>query len=296
MRSRTRDTRGAVYVELLIVLIPLVIFVLALIQTALMYVGKVVVQRAANSAARAAVVILDDDPRYYNNAPRNSLTGGSSRFNDPVTGFIGWLGQPPTPSFAAGDSPRLQDIRAAASLPLIAVSPSLESLIGSRSVTNAIGAGQTDSLGADAALYTRGAVAVTFPTSPGASSYRTSFGNEDDVTVRVTYLFHCGVPLVRHMMCESVPSIRSGVSLDAVYDLEQVSSSSSSTPAEIASAVRRLQTRTNRIGRWQTSEVNQAESPWLIDLTILSGARYFVMSAEATLPNQGASYSYGSGP
>jgi len=71
-----------------------------------------------------------------------------------------------------------------------------------------------------------------------------------------------------------------------------VVSDSSSTPAEIASAVERVQVRSDRLGRWRTSEVDYAESPWLIDLTALSGARYFVMSAEATLPNQGAGYSY----
>ncbi len=291
-----RSTRGAVYVELLIVLIPLILFILALIQTALMYVGKEVVQRAANTAARAAVVVLDDDPKYYNGAPRNSLAPAPSRSTDPLSAFVLSLGLPPAPSFAMGDSPRLQDIRAAASVPLVAVSPSLSSLLGSKSVSKAIGAGHTEQLGADAALYTRGAVAVTFPTAPGSSTYRTTFGKNDDVTVRVTYLFHCGVPLIRYLMCESVTSIRSGVSFDAVYDLDTITSDSSSTPSEIASAIKRVQVRSDRIGRWRGNEIDQAESPWLIDLTALTGSRYFVMSAEATLPNQGASYHYEGGP
>lgn len=295
MTRDARKTRGAVYVELLIVLVPLLIFILALIQTALMYVGKLAVQRAANTAARAAVVVLDDDPRYYDGAPRNSVSGGGSHAVDPVSAFVMWLGLPPAPAFGS-DSPRLQDIRAAASIPLIAVSPNLSSLVGYRSVANAIGAGDTDRLGSDAALYTRGAVAVTFPTGPGASTYRTEFGRNDDVTVRVTYLYHCGVPLVRYLMCESVPSIRSGVSLDAVYDLANIAARSTSTASDIQRAVERVQMRSQRIGRWRTNELSAAEAPWLIDITALTGARYFIMSAEATLPNQGARYSYEGGP
>lgn len=295
MKRDVRKTRGAVYVELLIVLVPLLIFILALVQTALMYVGKLAVQRAANTAARAAVVVLDDDPRYYNGAPRNSVSGGGSRAVDPVSAFVMWMGMPPAPPFGS-DSARLQDIRAAASIPLISVSPNLSSLVGYRSVMNAIGAGDTDRLGADAALFTRGAVAVTFPTAPGSSTYRTEFGRNDDVTVRVTYAYHCGVPLVRYLMCESVPSIHSGVSLDAVYDLANIASWSTSTPSDIARAVERVQMRSNRIGRWHTNELSAAEAPWLLDITALTGARYFIMSAEATLPNQGARYSYEGGP
>ncbi len=295
MNRDARKTRGAVYVELLIVLVPLLIFILALIQTALMYVGKLTVQRAANTAARAAVVVLDDDPQYYNGAPRNSLSGGSPHTLDPVSAFALWMGVPP-PALFSSDSPRLQDIRAAASIPLIAVSPNLSSLVGYRSVANAIGAGDTDRLGSDAALYTRGAVAVTFPSAPGASSYRTSFGKHDDVTVRVTYLYHCGVPLVRYLMCESVASLHSGVSLDAIYDLDTIASHSGTTPAEIQRAIDRVQMRSERIGRWRVNELSKAEAPWLIDITALSGARYFVMSAESTLPNQGADYDYEGSP
>ena len=93
-----------------------------------------------------------------------------------------------------------------------------------------------------------------------------------------------------------MPSIRSGVSLDAVYDLANIASRSTSTPSDISRAVERVQMRSERIGRWRTNELSNAEAPWLIDLTVLSGARYFVMSAEATLPNQGADYDYEGGP
>lgn len=291
MRRPARRLRGAVYVELLIVLVPLLIFVLALIQTALMYVGRLAVQRSANAAVRAAVVILDDDPRHYNGAPRNSVAPWSSRAIDPVTMFNTWLLLPPAAAFASGDSPRLQDIRAAAAQPLLAVSPSLGAVIGDKSVYRAIGGDGSDTVGAGAALYARAAVAVSFPTAPGAASYRTTFRRDEPVTVRVTYLFHCGVPLVRHLMCESVPSLRAGTSLDAAYGAAEAT-----TPAEVAAAVRRLRIRSERIARWHTSELDNAEAPWLIDLTAPAGARYFVMSSEATLPNQGASYSYGGAP
>ena len=133
------EQRGSVYVEFLIVILPLLFFLLALVQTARMYVGHLAVKRAANTASRAAVVILDDDPRYYGGAPRNSLTGGSARVTDPVDGFVRALGGGAAPPVAFGDSARLQDIRAAASIPLPAVSPSLAELGDADSVYEAIG-------------------------------------------------------------------------------------------------------------------------------------------------------------
>ena len=286
------DERGSVYVEFLIVVLPLLFFILALVQTALMYVGHLAVKRSANTAVRAAVVILDDDPQHYNDAPRNSLSGGSARFTDPVSGFVFALTGGVAPPAAFGDSARLQDIRAAASIPLLAVSPSLAELVHADSVYEAIGGKMHDSRTAGAAMYNRGAMAVTFPTSPGASSFRDSFDVDDDVTVRVTYLFHCGVPLARYIMCESLPSIKSGVSFDGVDELANILADSSSRPDRIANAVERLKTRNERLGRWRGSELSQAEASWLIDITAPTGARYFVMSEEATLPNQGADYDY----
>ena len=40
------------------------------------------------------------------------------------------------------------------------------------------------------------------------------------------------------------------------------------------------------------AELDGAESPWLASLTAVTGARFLVLRAEATMPNHGAAYSY----
>ena len=67
--------QGAIFVEFLVVFLPLLTVILGVVQLSMLYVGKAVTQRSANAAVRAAVVVLDDDPRYYGGAPRNSATG-----------------------------------------------------------------------------------------------------------------------------------------------------------------------------------------------------------------------------
>lgn len=125
MRGRGPQ-RGAVHVEFLVVFLPLLMLILCLVQLALIYVGKVTTQRAANAAVRAAVVILDDDPRYYGGAPRNVATGA-----------------------------RLEDIRHAAVIPLSSLSAA------SGTVERAVGLGEAG-LGASLGYADR-ATTVSFP-------------------------------------------------------------------------------------------------------------------------------------
>ena len=119
-----RSERGAVFVEFLIVFLPLLALIMCMIQLALIYAGKLVTQHAADTAVRAAVVVLDDDPRYYGGAARDTAAG-----------------------------PRLADIKRAAVVPLA----SLSSYGGT--VERAVGlgeAGLSDALAAaDAATQLR---------------------------------------------------------------------------------------------------------------------------------------------
>jgi hypothetical protein len=50
-------------------------------------------------------------------------------------------------------------------------------------------------------------MAVTFPTAPGANTFRTTFERDDPITVRVTYLMHCSVPLVPVLMCHETSNL-----------------------------------------------------------------------------------------
>jgi hypothetical protein len=120
--------------------------------------------------------------------------------------------------------PRFLDIRGAASLPLLAVAPTAAALTGPESVRAAIG---TDGARvAGGSRYNQSALAVVFPTAPGAGSFRSRFGKDDLVTVRVTYLFHCSTPLVSRLMCNSAANAAGGLSADerAQLDLGYLSS------------------------------------------------------------------------
>lgn len=69
------DARGAVYVEFLIVFLPLFVMFMSLVQFAFVQVANLVTKHAAVQAARAAIVVLPDDPAYYGNVPVNKVSG-----------------------------------------------------------------------------------------------------------------------------------------------------------------------------------------------------------------------------
>lgn len=58
-------TRGAVYVEFLIAFIPVLTLFLCLVQLALLYAARLLVDHAAHQAARAAAVVWGDEPTPY---------------------------------------------------------------------------------------------------------------------------------------------------------------------------------------------------------------------------------------
>ncbi len=293
-----RDDRGATYVEFLIAFIPVFILFLGMIQGALLYGANLAVSHAATSAARSAVVVLPDDPRLYDDEPVNvvdySGTGGAT--GDAIAMFLDGMGLAGGAPPAAGSSgsQRLSAIRSAASIPLLSVSPSYEQLVGDADVYKAVGGSPGSRAATGAALYNRAAVSVTFPTRPGGRTFRSRFGPDEDVTVRVTYMFHCGVPVASWYMCDDYLSLRTGIPRAALEDLARVSSSSTASPDEIAGAVRRVRQSRERLGRADPGmdELANAEAPWLGYLTALTGSRFVVLRAEATMRNQGADYSY----
>lgn len=246
-----RDRRGSINVEFLVVILPFLMLILGIIQLVMLYVAATLTQHAANEAVRAAVVVLDDDPRFYGGAPRNSLHGGALP-SDPVDDYLDRLGLGGGPSGSITGSARLQAIRGAASMALMAISPPVTDSEKS-SVGDVLGGGRPESHAGGSARYNRSAVAVTFPEHPGASRLRDRFDIDDDVTVRVTYLYHCGVPLVRYVMCDSQDEVVHSAAGD---------------------------------------ELRYAERPWGRELLGLSDARFKVIRAEATLPNHGAPYDY----
>jgi hypothetical protein len=205
---RSQSQRGAVYVEFLVVFIPFFILFLWLVQMSFAYAARIVVQHSASRAARSAIVVLPDDPQFYGGAPVNRIQLGGSG-PTPLNVFLAGLGYSDIGNDVGG--PRLRAIRAAASAPLLAVAPSeqarnatdqeanLRATIGTSFTPSAFDRAATGATG-----YNPSAMAVTFPQTPGGTGMRTSFGPADLVTVRVTYLFHCGVPVVSVMGCDSL--------------------------------------------------------------------------------------------
>lgn len=293
------DDSGAAYVEFLISFIPVFIMFLGMLQGALMYGANLVVTHAANRAARAAIVVLPDVEDEYDGEQQNRVDfTASSSSDDSITSFLEEAGggSYSAPFTAAGSrgSKRLNAIRAAASMPLLSISPSFDQLTGDPEVYKAVGGRPAERAIVGATLYNRTAVSVTFPTTPGATTYKTSFNPHEDVTVRVTYMFHCGVPLANRFMCDDYLALRTGIPAEAAGDLARLVASGNFTLRELQEHVRRVRQTSDRLNAAQPGmdELQSAQTPWLGFLTVLTGSRFHILRAEATLRNHGASYSY----
>jgi len=70
-----RATQGAVYIEYLIALLPVLLSALVIWQLLELWMGELMVRRAASVAVRAAAVVLPDDPAFYDGAPLHRFTG-----------------------------------------------------------------------------------------------------------------------------------------------------------------------------------------------------------------------------
>lgn len=73
------DRRGAVFVEFLLAFLPVQIFFLCLIQSAILYTVRLVTEHAAITAARAAAVVLADkkDQKLYGNDDVHTMAEGT---------------------------------------------------------------------------------------------------------------------------------------------------------------------------------------------------------------------------
>ncbi|MCA9594452.1 MAG: hypothetical protein KC776_14105 [Myxococcales bacterium] len=70
----SRGTKGAVYVEFLIVFWPIFLTFWVLTQAAGLYSAKLIVMHSAVTGARAAAVVIPDDPKNYGGEEMNKLT------------------------------------------------------------------------------------------------------------------------------------------------------------------------------------------------------------------------------
>ncbi len=306
-RSLRKDTGGAVYVEFLIVFIPFFIMVLGMMQVALMYAAHLAVQHAANTAVRAGIVVFPDCEVRYDGAPQFDVNGGG-RGDDPASilgSVFGAGGGASFPGLGGGGGSgrggaRLDAVRFAANLPLVAASPSLSELEGDASparqnLLGAIGGGASPAarLALGALGYNNVAVAVNFPNlqSNASATLQTRFNHRDQLTARVTYLFHCGVPIVSAMACDDAPSIFSGVPYRQVMQLTRaLSAGHVREAAGLETARREAQARLSRANYSLLArelEATTAGAGLSAAFLTLSRGNFSIMRAEATLPLQG---------
>lgn len=303
-RSLVKDTGGAIYVEFLVVFIPFFIMVLGMMQIALMYAAHLAVQHSAAAAARAAIVVFPDCEQRYDGAPQNVVNGGG-RGDDPasILGSVFGATGGSIPGLGGGGGAgrggaRLDAIRFAASFPMAAASPSLQELLAdgnpaNQSVLNAIGANSSAAvrLAVGALGYNQIAVAVNFPQQANnvGTTLQTRFTRRQSLTTRVTYLFHCGVPIVAAMACDDAPSLVSGV---PYRQIAQAARATGLTAPEIRARLDAANSARARLARanWgvlsreldNTAAGSGTASAFLLALR----GNFSVIRAEATLPLQ----------
>lgn len=335
-QGAVNDTRGAVYVEFIFAFMPMFTLMLGLIHLGFLYTASLVVQHSASTAVRAAIVVGPDRPSRYGKAAYNNLNDGCGRgagnvLREAVTrlggalntggggglgsilGALGWGGA--VAQTYNRPNGRLDAIADAAAIPLLAAAPKSFSVFGqaAHSIGGSMGSG-IEAMGA-AYFYNLGAVAVTFPTAPRADSYTTTLSG--NVTVRVTYLYYCPIPIVRQFACYNpilmgllgtlgdsgaitgtVSDIQSATNdlTQAVQNLDQIG---------ISLAMSRLRLATDAIPeqmRWVTARkprLAELRSNTNLGLALVPGffgGRNTVLVAEATLPLQTASYQFNNEP
>lgn len=217
--------------------------------------------------------------------------------------------------------PRLRTIRRAAYLPLAAIAPEWEQVVAWFPMLNissdsaaasrlslrrtGIGTSPAFRLVTGFLVYNPIAAAVNFPTAPHADTLRNSgedfngqvvYSDDEPVTVRVTYLYPCGVPIASMLVCDSILGM---TGLDDTFDsLRDISDSTSiedlrSVSRDLQNGLRDQQESYRDFRRDYAELRAGAEYPdYLMVLLLARNARFHVLRREATLPIQGAPYRY----
>lgn len=260
------DECGAVYVEFLVAFIPLFLLFLGICQLVLAEAARVVVSHAAVAAVRSAIVVLED-PRgdEYDDAPLGNLSDGRpsshgfSSLNSLLgDGDLGWLAT----DFSSSIQPRprqkgarMAPIQLAAYVPLLTLAPDLSSLSASTPTLERSVSSRSLSEFGSAIAYTKAAAAVTVHSSEAdAGLANEPMSAKGNVTVRVTYLHRCSVPVVRVLMCNTLSRLLQSDSNNRVLDTERL----------------KLGAEPERVKQW-----------------VPSSERFIILSAVASLPNQG---------
>jgi len=264
-------------IEFIIAFVPIFVLFLGSVQLALLSVARLVVQHAAVAGARAASVVLDDDPRYYG-TPRGDISDKPGKsdegFERQVAERVGAdaSGDDEPPAELGG--PRMAAIRRAVHVPLAAIAP--EPWPGTKQILHLGRVSLGSSLGTLPSTrllfgllgYLPATTAVTFPKEPGAEgSQHGEVDTKGGVTVRVTHVVPCVVPMVASLMCQNLS-----------WDLLRGELSIGAEPDE---ATKRA-----------LSELREAPHRGFLRLLAFGGVPAKLLRAEATMPSQTAPYRY----
>lgn len=276
--TRAADTRGVVLIELLLAFVPVFVLFLGIVQLALLSVAELVVQHAAVAGVRSAIVVLADDPRFYGDTEPGDIggkdSGNDGAFEQALGDRIGTSSSAERlPSVSLG-GPRMAAIRRVVHMKLAAIAPEptllaqLLSPTSYGSVSQALGSMPGARLWSGLAFYLPITTAVTFPVAPGSDELISrNVPAKGNVTVRVTHMLPCLVPLVATLMCERL-----------AWNPRTHGLSAGSSPSE----------KKQRALRELRLAAGANEQP----LLVLSGMPIAVLQAEATMPSQAASYLY----
>jgi hypothetical protein len=279
------DEAGVVYLEFLLAIVPVLLLFFAICQLALLTTAGAVVRHAAYRAARSAIVVLEDDPEHFDGAARGDTDAGDPKRVGGLAEFLGALpGVGPLARDEAGDEPtgggkpdpalkqrgaRMRPIRAAAYLPLLVLAPDANpSGAAPSTLEGSLSAKFVEEL-PWALTYTQSATVVTLHTRPGTETLApTRIPYSANVTVRVSYLYPCSVPIVRTLMCSTLASL---------VNETDPASPQGKRAGELAKrlALAEQQGALQKLG---------------------ADTRFFDLRAEITLPNQGAAYEQGAAP
>jgi hypothetical protein len=307
------DQRGAVFVEFIICFIPMFVFFLGITQLAFSYATKIVVQHAASKAVRAAMVSEPDPKRDCPNGdPGDDRdAAGFKTLQDPFSmePSSNGGGQGPTGGGEEEESPLLTKIRAAAYLPLAAMAPPVAAypLVGGDGLLAVLAKelGQyTTRFAAGYFIYNRSHAAVTFRDQDGkVLEPQPRRLPEGRVTVHVSYLHYCMIPLASRIMCNPIYDLAGlrreigpgKAALKAVTDLD-MNSVIQSKGANVTQALDGIESASDRIqeriatAKHVYGELMNAEYPALLAPWALNSSMFQMIESEASMPFQHASY------
>lgn len=284
------NERGVVYVEFLLAFLPVFTLFLAICQLALIATGGAVVRHATYTAVRSAIVVLEDTPSAYDSgsdghdgAARGDISHGAPLAASGVGALLRAFGlqasslspgegsavEPSSESAVPQQGARMGPIRTAAYMPLLVLAPK-SGPIGTRpaSLAKSLTSELVSEL--DSALaYTESATVVTLHTRSGTETLATDpISPNASVTVRVSYLYECSIPLVRTFICRT---------LKALTETDDATTAAGKHAAELGARMR------------------LAEVPGTLQTIAGPGALFYELRGEVTLPNQGAAYEHPEG-